>query len=72
MRLLTSINDIVYLAERKLIRIDKLSLLKGVRLGIDGTYWIRSLCRRDAYSIAMGGIPWSLEDAILKELKIFK
>jgi hypothetical protein len=61
-----------YLAERRLIQTDKLESLKGIRLGIDAFYWLGKLVSKDAYSVAMGGIPVTLPELIDKELALFK
>jgi len=64
-------------SERQLVNSDKISMLKGSRLGIDAHHWLRTriqkvLADQEPLVTAMGGMPLGLETAIEKELEGFK
>ncbi|KAK9768141.1 hypothetical protein K7432_001435, partial [Basidiobolus ranarum] len=65
----------IFTAERRLLQHSSLILLKNIRLGIDGAYWLRKLLQatvREATPAAMGGAPFGLKAAIERELELFK
>ena len=68
-----------FLSSTNLVNTDKLSMLKGSRIGIDGPHWLRRLLSKEKDKgqseplvMAMGGIPLGLKQAIEKELQGFK
>ncbi|KAK9763372.1 hypothetical protein K7432_010006 [Basidiobolus ranarum] len=65
----------IFTAERRLLQHSSLVLLKDIRLGIDGTYWLRKLLQstvREAAPAAMGGVPFGLKAAIERDLELFR
>jgi hypothetical protein len=65
-----------FLGEAKLVNSDKITALKGSRLGIDGPHWLRKIQKSSVNSeplvTAMGGIPLGFRKAVEKELQGFK
>jgi len=63
-----------FLNDSKLLTTEKLSVLKGSRLGIDGPHWLRKIqkAQSEPLVMAMGGIPLGIGQAIEKELQGFK
>ncbi|GJJ68247.1 hypothetical protein EMPS_00593 [Entomortierella parvispora] len=64
-----------YITQRKLISSQPLSLLKDIRLGIDGNFWLRKIisgAASELYLPGIGGTPSGIKAAIEKELEGFK
>ncbi|KAG0054478.1 hypothetical protein BGZ83_011165 [Gryganskiella cystojenkinii] len=64
-----------YTTQKKLISTQPLSLLKDIRLGIDGNVWLRKVIPGTAselYLPGVGGTPSGIRNAIEKELEGFK
>ncbi|KAJ1974114.1 hypothetical protein H4R35_003770, partial [Dimargaris xerosporica] len=65
----------IFTVERSLLQHSPLPILKGTRVGIDGSYWLRRLLRsevRETFSAAMGSVPLDLTAAIEKDLRRFE
>ena len=60
-----------FLAERRLIQTDEMSILKGIRLGIDGYAWIKKLLGRDSASWINETLPWNWKKILKHELEVF-
>ncbi|KAF9110475.1 hypothetical protein BGX27_006299 [Mortierella sp. AM989] len=60
--------------KKSLISVHPLSLLKDIRLGIDGNLWLRNVIQgaTEQYLSGIGGTPSGLRKAIEKELENFK
>jgi hypothetical protein len=70
-----SSSHIVYTSQKKLISVQPLSLLKDIRLGIDGNVWLRKIisgAASELYLPGIGGTPSGIRMAIEKELEGFK
>lgn len=63
---------VVFTGERRLIETVAVSQLKGLRLGIDGSYWLRKIMLKEPALAAIGGAPIALQHCIEKELESFK
>jgi len=67
--------SLVYITQRKLISSQPLSLLKDIRLGIDGNFWLKKIisgAASELYLPGIGGTPSGIKAAIEKELEGFK
>ena len=62
-----------YLVRSDLIKKDPISELKGIRLGIDGTFWLRRLLTlKDPFHIALGKVvPGQLMQQIQRDLSFY-
>ncbi|KAF9188053.1 hypothetical protein BGZ50_001569 [Haplosporangium sp. Z 11] len=68
-------NTIVYTSQKNLISIQPLSILKDIRLGIDGNVWLKkivSTAASEQYLAGIGGTPSCMRKVIEKELEGFK
>ena len=64
--------SVVFLAEKRLIQTDSLTHLRGLRLGIDGTHWLKKVMSKEPFAMAMGGVPWNLRGLVERELERFR
>ncbi|CAO3607556.1 unnamed protein product [Cunninghamella blakesleeana] len=62
----------IFTGERRLIETVAVSQLKGLRLGINGSYWLRKIMLKEPALAAIGGAPIALQQCIEKELEAFK
>eukprot|EP00930_Biecheleria_cincta_P050597 TRINITY_DN3578_c0_g3_i1.p1 TRINITY_DN3578_c0_g3~~TRINITY_DN3578_c0_g3_i1.p1 ORF type:complete len:759 (-),score=134.44 TRINITY_DN3578_c0_g3_i1:56-2332(-) len=62
-----------HLADQGLVNAGKLSELKGVHVGVDAVFWLRSIqALKDPFADALGGIPPGIFGFVDKELDAFK
>uniref|UniRef100_A0A7S2BM54 XPG N-terminal domain-containing protein n=1 Tax=Alexandrium andersonii TaxID=327968 RepID=A0A7S2BM54_9DINO len=62
-----------HLADQALVHTGKLERLKGVRVGVDAVFWLRSIqALKDPFADALGGIPPGIFGFVDKELESFK
>ncbi|KAG0254453.1 hypothetical protein BG011_005778 [Mortierella polycephala] len=64
-----------YTSQKNLISIQPLSILKDIRLGIDGNVWLKkivSMAASEQYLAGIGGTPSCMRKVIEKELEGFK
>mmetsp|Transcript_50726 Transcript_50726/g.117800 ORF Transcript_50726/g.117800 Transcript_50726/m.117800 type:complete len:761 (+) Transcript_50726:91-2373(+) len=62
-----------HLADQHLISQGQLDWLRGLRVGIDAVYWLRSIqALKDPFADALGGIPPGIFGFVDKELESFK
>jgi hypothetical protein len=62
-----------HLLDQHLIYTDKLEKLRGVRVGIDAVYWLRSIqALKDPFADALGGVPPGIFGFVDKELEAFR
>lgn len=62
-----------HLQEQGLIHSQKLDALKGLKIGIDAVYWLRSIqALKDPFADALGGVPPGIFGFVDKELESFK
>ncbi|KAG0246462.1 hypothetical protein BGX31_001738 [Mortierella sp. GBA43] len=64
----------IYTNKKDLVSVQSLSLLKDIRLGIDGNVWLKriTLNASEQYLAGIGGTPSGIRKAIEKELEGFK
>jgi len=61
------------LAEKRLIHPGKLDSIRGLRLGVDAVYWLRSISSlKDPFADALGGVPPGIFGCVDKELDHFR
>jgi len=62
-----------HLQEQHLINTTKLESLRGLRIGIDAVYWLRSIqALKDPFADALGGVPPGIFGFVDKEVDAFK
>jgi len=62
-----------HLADQNLVHTGQLQKLKGVRVGVDAVFWLRSIqALKDPFADALGGIPPGIFGFVDKELDSFK
>eukprot|EP00931_Biecheleriopsis_adriatica_P003970 TRINITY_DN105710_c0_g1_i1.p1 TRINITY_DN105710_c0_g1~~TRINITY_DN105710_c0_g1_i1.p1 ORF type:complete len:754 (-),score=202.76 TRINITY_DN105710_c0_g1_i1:55-2316(-) len=62
-----------HLADQGLVNATKLSELRGVHVGVDAVFWLRSIqALKDPFADALGGIPPGIFGFVDKELDAFK
>mmetsp|Transcript_93488 Transcript_93488/g.248154 ORF Transcript_93488/g.248154 Transcript_93488/m.248154 type:complete len:749 (-) Transcript_93488:75-2321(-) len=62
-----------HLADQALVHQGKLDRLRGVRVGVDAVFWLRSIqALKDPFADALGGIPPGIFGFVDKELESFK
>jgi len=62
-----------HLADQGLVHAGKLEKLRGVRIGVDAVFWLRSIqALKDPFADALGGIPPGIFGFVDKELEAFK
>jgi len=62
-----------HLADSSLVHQGKLERLKGVRVGVDAVFWLRSIqALKDPFADALGGIPPGIFGFVDKELEAFR
>jgi len=62
-----------HLSEQALVHQGKLDRLRGVRVGVDAVFWLRSIqALKDPFADALGGIPPGIFGFVDKELESFK
>jgi len=62
-----------HLADQQLVHQGKLERLKGIRVGVDAVFWLRSIqALKDPFADALGGIPPGIFGFVDKELESFK
>ena len=65
----------VYTTQKSLVSVQPLSILKDIRLGIDGNVWLKkvvTMAASEQYLAGIGGTPSCMRKAIEKELEGFK
>lgn len=62
-----------HLADQHLIAKDKMEKLKGLKIGIDAVYWLRSIqALKDPFADALGGVPPGIFGFVEKEVESFR
>lgn len=62
-----------HLADQNLVHQGKLERLRGVRVGVDAVFWLRSIqALKDPFADALGGIPPGIFGFVDKELDAFR
>mmetsp|Transcript_9268 Transcript_9268/g.25991 ORF Transcript_9268/g.25991 Transcript_9268/m.25991 type:complete len:748 (-) Transcript_9268:242-2485(-) len=62
-----------HLQDQALVHSGKLDSLRGVRVGVDAVFWLRSIqALKDPFADALGGIPPGIFGFVDKELESFK
>jgi len=62
-----------HLADQNLVHQGKLEKLKGIRIGVDAVFWLRSIqALKDPFADALGGIPPGIFGFVDKELESFR
>mmetsp|Transcript_38027 Transcript_38027/g.97153 ORF Transcript_38027/g.97153 Transcript_38027/m.97153 type:complete len:739 (+) Transcript_38027:75-2291(+) len=62
-----------HLADQALVHQGKLDRLRGVRVGVDAVFWLRSIqALKDPFADALGGIPPGIFGFVDKELEAFR
>lgn len=62
-----------HLTDQNLVHQGKLDKLRGVRIGVDAVFWLRSIqALKDPFADALGGIPPGIFGFVDKELEHFK
>jgi len=62
-----------HLTDQQLVQHGKLEKLKGLRVGVDAVFWLRSIqALKDPFADALGGIPPGIFGFVDKELDLFK
>eukprot|EP00434_Breviolum_minutum_P005329 symbB.v1.2.004700.t1/scaffold269.1/size246462/10 len=62
-----------HLADQGLVNSSKLNELRGVQVGVDAVFWLRSIqALKDPFADALGGIPPGIFGFVDKELDSFK
>mmetsp|Transcript_15913 Transcript_15913/g.25330 ORF Transcript_15913/g.25330 Transcript_15913/m.25330 type:complete len:778 (-) Transcript_15913:171-2504(-) len=62
-----------HLMEQSLIYNERLDKLRGVKIGIDAVYWLRSIqALKDPFADALGGVPPGIFGFVDKELESFR
>mmetsp|Transcript_90628 Transcript_90628/g.259153 ORF Transcript_90628/g.259153 Transcript_90628/m.259153 type:complete len:760 (-) Transcript_90628:224-2503(-) len=62
-----------HLAEQGLVHQGRLERLRGVRVGVDAVFWLRSIqALKDPFADALGGIPPGIFGFVDKELEAFR
>lgn len=62
-----------HLADQSLVHQGKLERLRGVRVGVDAVFWLRSIqALKDPFADALGGIPPGIFGFVDKELEAFR
>lgn len=62
-----------HLQEQQLIHEGKLETLRGLKIGIDAVYWLRSIqALKDPFADALGGVPPGIFGFVDRELEYFR
>jgi len=62
-----------HLQDQGLINEGKLKTLRGLRIGIDAVYWLRSIqALKDPFADALGGVPPGIFGFVDRELELFR
>lgn len=62
-----------HLADQQLIQMGRLDQLRGLRIGVDAVFWLRSIqALKDPFADALGGVPPGIFGFVDKELDAFK
>lgn len=62
-----------HLADQQLIHQGRLDQLRGLRIGVDAVFWLRSIqALKDPFADALGGVPPGIFGFVDKELDAFK
>jgi hypothetical protein len=64
--------NVEYLERKGLYRQDSIGLLRGMRIGVEGFNWLKTLQVREPFQLAMGGIPLTLVAILANELEGFR